>query len=199
MMVCGGIFMFRVDLGRVRLGVSFSFPAVIALVLLTGGADVNELLTALLCCVLHECGHLFFMLIFRRRPEAVTLYGGGIKITPPRGRIGSLGRDIAVLAGGCLVNFLLAAAGSLLGAGGVFTAANLMLALFNLMPFEYFDGGRILALVLDGKDLRYFRAAVILLTACIIAALTLRGNVSPSLVLTFLFAAAAELFDSAKD
>ena len=191
--------MFRVYIRRVRLCVSFSFPAVIALVLLTGGADTNELLTALVCCALHECGHLFFMLVFRRRPEAVTLYGGGIKITPPRGRIDSLPRDIAVLAGGCLVNFLLAAAGALFGAGDFFIAANLLLALFNLLPFDYFDGGRILALLLDGKDLRPFRAAVILLTACLIAAVTLRGTVSPSLPVTFLFVAAAELFDNAKD
>lgn len=178
------------------LGVSFSFPAVIALALLTGGADTAELLTALLCCALHECGHLFFMLIFRRRPAAVTLYGGGIRITPPRGRLDSFGRDLAVLLGGCGVNFLLAGAAALIGGMSFFVQTNLLLGVFNLLPFKYFDGGRALELLTDGRTAAAVRRIFILLTAACIILTAVGGAVSVSFLLTFFFVAAAELADS---
>lgn len=187
--------MFRIKVRRVWLGVSFSFPAVLALALLTGGADTVELLTALICCALHECGHLFFMLIFGRRPEAVTLYGGGIRITPPRGRLDSFGRDLAVLLAGCGVNFLLAGAGALVGGMSFFVQTNLLLGVFNLLPFRYFDGGRALELLADGRAAQAVRCVFILLTAACIALTALGGVVSVSFLLTFFFVAAAELAD----
>lgn len=193
--LCGVVFMLRIKVRRVWLGVSFSFPAVMALVLLTGGAISSELLTALLCCAVHECGHLFFMLIFRRRPSAVILYGGGIRITPPRGRLDSFGRDLAVLLAGCGMNFLLAGAGALVGGMGFFVQTNLLLGAFNLLPFKYFDGGRALELLADGRDLRWVRCVFILLTAACLILSALGGVVSISFLLTFLFVAAAELVD----
>lgn len=188
--------MFRMKVRRVWLGVSFSFPAVLALMLLMGGADRSELLTALLCCALHECGHLFFMLMFRRRPEAVILYGGGIRITPPKGRLDSFGRDLTVLLAGCGMNFLLAGIGALTGGMGFFVQTNLLLGTFNLLPFKYFDGGRALELLTDGGGLRTVRCVFILLTAACLILAALGGGVSVSLLLTFLFVAAAELTDS---
>lgn len=189
--------MFRVKICGVRFGVSFGFPAVIALVLLTGGVNTRELLTALLCCALHECGHLMFMLIFSRKPEAVTLYGGGIRITPPAGRLDSFGSDLAVLLGGCAVNFLLAGAGMLSGGMSFFVQTNLLLGVFNLLPFKYFDGGRVLELLTDGRGLRAVRCVFILLTAMLIIFIGRSGTVSVSFLVTFLFAAGAELFDDA--
>ena len=186
--------MFRVKICGVWLGVSFSFPAVLALVLLTG-CDERRLLTALVCCVLHEFGHLFFMLVFRRRPEAVTLYGGGIRITPPAGRLDSFGRDAAVLMAGCGVNFLLAAVGAAAGYDSCFVQTNLLLGVFNLLPFRYFDGGRMLELLTDGRYVRTVRCVFIALMAAVLALMAVGGTVSISLLLTFLLAAAAEVFD----
>ena len=187
--------MFRISVGGVQLGISFSFPAVIALVLLTG-CDEGSLLTALLCCCLHEGGHLFFMLIFGRRPEAVTLYGGGIRITPQKGRIDSFGKDLAILLAGCGVNFLLAWAWLLTHGMTSFVQINLLLGAFNLLPFRYFDGGRALELLTDGKGLRAVRFTFIILTAMLIIIMAMRGSVSISLLITFAFALAAETADN---
>ena len=181
--------MFRVKVRRVWLEVSFSFPAVLALMLLTGGANARELMTALLCCALHECGHLFFMLIFRRRPEAITLYGGGIKITPPRGRLDSFGRDLAVLLGGCGVNFLLAGVGWICGGLTFFVEVNLLLGTFNLLPFSQFDGGR----VLGGGVGRRVRALFMILMAVLIILMSRSGRVSISFLMTFMLVAVEEV------
>lgn len=187
--------MFRISVGGVQLGISFSFPAVIALVLLTG-CDEGSLLTALMCCCLHECGHLFFMMLFGHRPEAVTLYGGGIRITPQKGRIESFGKDLTVLLAGCGVNFILAWAGLLMHGMTSFVQINLLLGAFNLLPFKQFDGGRALELLTDGKDLRAVRYTFILLTAALILLMAVRGQVSISLLITFVFALAAETADN---
>ena len=183
--------MFRINVGGVQVGVSFSFPAVLALVLLTG-CDKGSLLTALLCCSLHECGHLFFMLIFGKRPEAVTLYGGGIRITPQTGRIDSFGKDLAVLLAGCGVNFLLAVTGLVMCGMTFFVQINLLLGAFNLLPFRHFDGGRALELLTEGRGLQMVRYVFILLTALLIVFMGMNGSVSISLLTTFVFALAAE-------
>ena len=185
--------MWRVRYRRVWLGVDFSFPAVLAVMLLKGGADAGRLMVMLLCCALHECGHLFFMLIFRRRPEAITLYGGGIRITPPRGRMDSFGRDAAVLLAGCGVNFLLAGAAYLYKGDCFFAAVNLFLGAFNLLPFRYFDGGRVLEMVCEGRAARTVRIMLLIVGAVYIVTAAVCGNVSLSLVVTFCFIAAEEV------
>ena len=185
--------MFSVTVKRVRLGIGFSFPAVLALVLLTGGADTAQLLIMLMCSALHECGHLAAMFIFRRRPEAVTLYGGGIRITPPRGRMDSFGRDITVLLAGCAVNFLLAGAAYLYKGMGDFVYTNLFLGVFNLLPFGYFDGGRVLEMLCAGRAAKTARLVFFLLGAAYIALTALSGNVSLSFLVTFCFIAAEEV------
>ncbi|ADU23571.1 peptidase M50 [Ruminococcus albus] len=183
--------MFRINVGGVQLGISFSFPAVLALVLLTG-CDSRSMLTALICCFLHECGHLLFMIIFGNRPQAVTLYGGGIRITPQAGRIDSLGKDLTVLLAGCGMNFLLALTGLVLDGMSLFVQINLLLGAFNLLPFRHFDGGRALELLTDGRGLRAVRCTFILLTAMLIVLMGINGSISISLLMTFVFALAAE-------
>ena len=181
--------MFRIKIRGVWLGVSFGFPAVIAVVLLAGGTDILKLMTVLLCSVMHECGHLAFMLFFDRTPEAVTLYCGGIRITPRQGRIDSFGRDMAILLAGCGVNFILAGLGLLFGGMTFFVRANFILGAFNLLPFRYFDGGRALEMLAGGRTARAVQSVFIILFAVLIIFMGANGSVSASMVITFLIIA----------
>ena len=176
----------------------FSFPAVIALLLLTGG-KTDELPLMLLCCVLHECGHLMMMLLLRRRPEAITLYGGGIRITPQVGRMGSQSGDIAVLLAGCAVNFLLAAAGYLACSMSPFTQTNLLLGVFNLLPFSYFDGGRVLNILTGGRGMTALRAVFMILGGAYIIMTAVNGRMSISFLVTFMFIVAEEFLSGRND
>ena len=178
--------MFRIKVRGVQLGMSFGFPAVTALMLLTGGSDTARLLMVLLCSALHECGHLACMLIFDRKPEAVTLYCGGVRITPQKGRMDSMGSDAAVLLAGCAVNLMLGLASSALGGDGLFAQTNFMLCAFNLLPFRYFDGGRALELLAEGGAARTVRCIFLALVGAVIVLMSRSGAVSISLVVTYL-------------
>jgi Zn-dependent protease len=77
-----------------------------------------------------------------------------------------------------------------------FVQINLLLGAFNLLPFRYFDGGRALELLTEGKGLRAVRFTFIILTAMLIIIMAMRGSVSISLLITFAFALAAETADN---
>jgi Zn-dependent protease len=95
-----------------------------------------------------------------------------------------------ILFAGCAVNFLLSLISYLLGYE-MLTEINLALALFNLLPFSYFDGGRIIGLYAP-ETLRKTLAAVC--TAMLAAAFIKVGKISPAAALVLLFAAISEIF-----
>ena len=70
---------------------------------------------------------------------------------------------------------------------------NFLLGVLNLLPFRYFDGGRILVLLADGKICELFRAVFILLTAVAMIHMILHGTVSISFAATFCFIVLSEV------
>ena len=129
---------------------TFAFFAVVGLTASLGGAVQTQLLTVLLCSLMHELGHILAMCLFRIPPASVTFYAGGIML--PGGSLNcSRLKTCAVLAAGPAVNLCASAASILSGSPGIFAAAGLLLGLFNLLPFRSFDGGR-LYLELTGSE-----------------------------------------------
>lgn len=135
---------------RTCVGFDFTFFGVIALFIcldFTGTAILG--MTACLC---HEAGHLFAMLFFRVIPQKITFYGGGIKIIADIESLPAF-KQFVILIFGCAVNFLLF---FLFGVMGnkldfyvvMFGIINLLIGCFNLLPVGYFDGKRILHLVI---------------------------------------------------
>ncbi len=131
---------------KIRLG--FGFFAVVTLTMLL--ADTNIALVSLLSSCLHEVGHLIFLALFGEKPKSVEFGAFGIRIT--RQNINKLSnlKETVVLLAGPSVNLTLAfilhllhkRTGSQILYAGV--AVNLVLAIFNLLPFEVLDGGRAL-------------------------------------------------------
>lgn len=135
---------FRVGTVKVRLG--FGFFAVLMLYLYIGQQTGGLVVTALICCLLHEAGHLSAMLLYGCTPRAVTFYAGGIRIsTRWTNRLTKPARGV-ILSAGCAVNLLLAGVSFLMGREDL-AAVNLSLALFNLLPLPALDGGRLLLLL----------------------------------------------------
>lgn len=186
--------MFQVKIKGITFGVSFSFFAVTALLFVCGGALTENILTSLLCCFLHELGHLIFMFLFSNKPESIVLYGGGIRIKPKTDRLLTKTQDIIILLAGCGVNFLCGLIWLRFFGFGFFCAVNILLGVFNLLPFKYFDGGRVLEILFDGGTAYdVIRAAFIFMTAVCIILMNLNGAVSVSFMLTFCFVAASEI------
>ena len=182
------IFLFSVKIKGVYFGVSFSFFAVAALLFLCADSQTDKIFTALTCCFFHECGHLFFMLLFGSKPERVTLYGGGIKISPFSDRLTSQNREILILLAGCIFNFICAAVWYLFKGLDFFCEVNILLGVFNLLPFKYFDGGRVLEMLLDGgKAYDLVKALFLFMGAVCIILMLINNIVSISFMLTFAF------------
>ena len=165
---------------------TFSFFAVVGLAASLGGAEQTQLLTVLLCSLLHELGHILAMCFFGIYPGSLTFCAGGIKL-PGRGLERSGSREWVILSAGPTVNLISAGISLAVGYRGTFAAANLALGLFNLLPFRTFDGGRIYSCLTGSEPPK---------PLCILAAVPLtalagysfiRGNIPVSLIAAAFF------------
>lgn len=114
-----------------------------ALVLLFASAASGSLafLATLVCVSLHEAGHLFAARAAHVRIRALEFDVGGAKIYTA-GLFPSYKKEFAVAAAGPVASLLFAYL--LRPWGSPFFTTGLSLALFNLLPIEGFDGGRLL-------------------------------------------------------
>lgn len=175
------ILLYAFEISGIKVKVCFSFFAVVCLTCLLG-ADSGKMLIMLACCALHECGHLAAMLLCSRKPTELTLYGGGIKLTPCK-KLNSFGRDAFILASGCAVNFLLAFVSCLLiGKLTFFAQVNLLLGGFNLIPTGFLDGGRLIGLIFGDSKARIIKTIFAILIASLAATAIFFGGVSVSML-----------------
>lgn len=132
-----------IHLNKTDIRLRFSFFACFALMLLLCDGKI-----ALICfcsSMLHEGGHLFFMLIFSQRVRAVTLSAFGVRIDREGEALLSYKKAALIALGGVAVNFLLCAVSAAVycafkkeeAAASFFV--NLFLALLNLMPANKLD------------------------------------------------------------
>ena len=183
--------MITLDLKRFRLSLTFGFFFVVALTTLRD----NTLGTmSLLFCIAHELGHLTVMRLFGIKLHALRFYGAGIKITADdMSAISRPARALIYLAGP-LTNLLLA----LLFRGDPRTL-NLALAVFNLLPIAYFDGGKLLSLIFPNRRIPLNLLSVASCTAiAILIAAAIYNNphaLNPSAIMTFLFIAISCILD----
>ena len=93
--------------------------------------------TGLVCCLLHETGHLICMKIAGCKIKGVTfgVYGMRIDSDAPL----SFKKEALVALGGPATNIFLAVIGFALG-NRMFAVANCVIAVFNLLPVDSTDG-----------------------------------------------------------
>ncbi|MDE6150356.1 MAG: peptidase M50 [Ruminococcus sp.] len=188
--------MISFDIFQTKIKIHFSFFAVIALISLWQNTIAYDLIMALICCMLHEAGHLLCMYLFSQSPNEIVLYGGGIKIKNSNEKLLSAGAETIILFAGCAVNILLCCISVLIFKKFTyFASANLFFGLFNLMPVKYFDGGRIISNVLnDSPACKLIRILFIIAFAIIIIVMIINGLFSISLILTFVYILISEFF-----
>lgn len=136
----------RIDCRRVRVTVSFSFAAVIVLMLIFCEEEI--VLISLFSSLFHESGHLFFMLLFSDAPESISFGAFGIRIERERGERLSYKKEAIIALGGIIGNFILAFLSLLFYYFSKRTVCfklfgvNAFVALFNLLPVRQLDAGR---------------------------------------------------------
>lgn len=185
--------MYEFSIRGIRLGVSFSFLALVGFLTLCGEGIRAQLAMCLACCIVHEIGHLLAMLYLGVGADKLILYGGGMLIRRKKGLRSSNLTDCIILLAGPLANALLAVLFLLLGMKNA-SGYNLFCAVFNLLPFSYFDGGRIAdTLFPDSKAVSLIKNIIILMFACLVFSVTLMGGLNISLLVTFIYIAVCEI------
>jgi stage IV sporulation protein FB len=142
--------MIEISLGKLKIAWHFSFFAAVSLAILF--AREKYVLWGLYACLLHEAGHFAAMTIKKQPVKRLVFYGAGIKIVT-----GSYEAAVPfeirvwVLAAGCVVNFIIYALSAIIsvfygGNGGLalFGVINLSVGLFNMLPLQGFDGGKLI-------------------------------------------------------
>lgn len=144
--------MISVRIFGVKFCVDFTFFAVFFIFMMCDSSGYGIL--GLYSCLLHEIGHLIAMLIVGTHLSEILFYSAGIKITADERYKLSFLKEFFVLIGGSGVNFILFficyfCSDKLTLKMPVFAIINLMIGLFNLLPVNMFDGGKITELVLQ--------------------------------------------------
>ncbi|MBR6872196.1 MAG: hypothetical protein IKN17_01675 [Ruminococcus sp.] len=173
--------MLELTVGKTVFRFTFSFFALIGLVSSVGGSIQKQVMTVLLCSLMHEGGHMTAMELFGLRPDMLTFYAGGIKLNGKQCGCGKAAYTVVLLSG-CVVNLAAFALCLLLGRVGMFAAANLALGLFNLLPLRYFDGGRLYTELTGREPAFCIRIAVIGLLGALAAAAFMTGRLPISLI-----------------
>ena len=128
--------------------VDFTFSLTVTLMLLL--CKEETVIISLLSAMLHETGHLLFMFLFHQRVHSVTFGCFGVRIDREFSSSLSYKKEALIALGGIMVNFIIAISGTIYYHlyGSVFslklTAVNIIIALFNMIPLDTLDMGRVL-------------------------------------------------------
>lgn len=158
--------MINLNIAGLKISFEFGFFAVAAVFCLL---DAPELaLTAVCACVIHEIGHCAAAVISDIRIEHIVFWAGGVKmISAPS--LKPTYSEVFVLFAGPFFNFSAALFFYITGADWAFSV-NLILGLFNLLPFSNLDGGAVLRKILEHFEFNagLFMKAIAIVSSVII-------------------------------
>ena len=190
-----------IDICGTKIRLTFSFVLVLALMLLTSQQDI--VIICLISSLLHELGHIIFMLIFGVKILSVDMGAFGVCIESENKTNIPYKKDALIAVGGILVNFLLAFLAIMYyyleksQTALIFSVVNIIIASFNCLPATCLDMGRVLRSCLltkydENKCHRILNAIsfvfVSLMAAfCLIYSAFVRVNVSLIAVTVYLY------------
>ncbi len=114
----------------------------------------GQIATMLLCCLCHEAGHLLIMIMVKCPPSCIDFFPFSIDVKKPKSPL-PLIFELAIHMGGITTNFAICFLGFLLFSRCkndnlfVFSASNLGVGLFNILPVSGLDGGNFLCCLLS--------------------------------------------------
>ena len=123
--------------------------------------------------IIHECGHLFAMLICKSPPDKIKISLFEIKITNSSRQLNTTRQNIFIIFFGPLVNFICFILFYLLYLCNSefllpIAMANLCTGLFNMLPVMSLDGGQLMYVILSRKFSEKSAERIINITAVII-------------------------------
>lgn len=136
----------RLEFGETIFGINVSFVIAVTLTLIIDESGVGAI--ALLCCILHEAGHIICLLILGEKPKKINLSFYGIRLERNPMSAQSAAGEIMIYVSGPAVNFIFSAILFLLSNAfeslQIAAVISLCIGVFNLIPCKPFDGGNII-------------------------------------------------------
>ena len=192
--------------GSSRYKIDFTFALTVTLMLIFCHKE-----TVLLCLVsslLHEAGHLIFMYILEQKVTDVTFGAFGVRIDRQFTSFVSYKNEAVIAFGGIGVNLLIAFTSALYyhWSGCTFslrlTAVNIFIAIFNSIPIDTLDMGRVLRYTLlclyDESRchiiMKTVSAVAVNILALICIIYSLKFTVNPSLIAVTVYLYVITLF-----
>ncbi len=127
---------------RISVDISFYFAAVLTLSMILDKTNIS--CYSILSALLHETGHLLCLLFLGANPKSINLGVFGMRIVRGTKTL-SYKQEIITALAGPFVNLFLFAVFLFFGEKAMmFSAVNLALGLFNLLPVKPMDGGEVL-------------------------------------------------------
>lgn len=146
--------------------ISFLFTAMLSVMIAFD--KTGEIYLFFLAATIHESAHFLTLCFFGCRPKAVRLIPGGINIVDNSPKL--LFADILILISGPFANLI-----CFFLFKGNFSLINLLLFVYNILPFDRLDGGSILWLTV-GHFFGVKKAdSVIIYTTLVAAGLLISG------------------------
>ncbi len=189
--------MIELPFKRLKVYLHFSFFAAVSLMTLLNVSDYA--LWGLYACLIHETGHLISMLILKQKVDKLVFYGAGIKIVQKEHDIFTpFSIQLVILISGCVMNFCVFYALKMLTDtfdASLFATINCIICMFNLLPLNCMDGGKMLVLIfykLCEYDLavrleKYLRSINAFLIIVIIIILAICGFQNITLYMTLIY------------
>ncbi len=190
--------MIEISFKNFRIYLSFSFFATVVLMMMFNLSGYA--LWGLYACLIHEAGHLTAMIITEQRIKKLVFYGAGIKIVQDyHDFLIPFSVQAVILFSGFLMNFIVYVVCLLFFKNNseaiLFGTINCIIGVFNLLPLNCMDGGKILVLIfyrlcdysLALKLEKYLRHINIFLIIVIIAVMAVSGFKNVTLYLTLVY------------
>ena len=140
----------RLEFGETTFGINVSFAIAVTLTLIIDESGVGAI--ALLCCILHEAGHIICLMILGEKPKKIDFSFYGIKLERNPMQSQSTVGEIMIFVSGPAVNFVFSAFLFLLSNAfeslRIAAVISLCIGVFNLIPCKPFDGGNIIHTIL---------------------------------------------------
>lgn len=180
--------MFEFKISGMTVKVKFLFIAVVTVFLLTDTTGLAVI--CILCCALHELGHIISFHIAKIKPNSLVFDITGIKLEQPKQQLSFI-TEFFVLISGSLTNYILALVGYIISPSTNvnFILINIIIGTFNLLPLKTFDGGKILFVVsscfLDYKQAYKFSFIIDRITTILLISLCLLSILAYELNFTF--------------
>ncbi|MDD7185648.1 MAG: hypothetical protein SPE43_07635 [Ruminococcus sp.] len=146
--------------------IDFSFFMFMALIFMTN--NYRNIIMFFTACAVHELGHLVAMLFTGAEIKSIFISGLGINIMQSRENLISSGRSLLILSGGITLNLLIFLSGFFCSD---FAQINLMLFIFNILPFRNLDGGSIILCIGEILNLEFTAEIILKIFAVIFSVL----------------------------